>query len=201
MLERMGWTEGRGLGKREDGRTEHVRVRRRAEALGVGAEGAVGAAPEHLRGRNGNEVLLSAVSEYDDMLRRAAALASTAISREEAEETGEDKDKEGGEDAADEAELKRRRKEQRRADRKRKRQEEAEGSNSAAPVETVSAPQPAKSVCMGRHHKIMRQKDVSRYSAADMAAILGGGAAGGVRVAFGAMAAVDGPRAAAPLAR
>ena len=200
MLARMGWTEGRGLGKREDGRTEHVRVRRRAEALGVGAEGAVGAAPEHLRGRNGNEVLLSAVSEYDDMLRRAAALASTASAREEAEETGEDNDKEG-EGAADEAEVKRRRKEQRRADRKRKRREEAEINNSAAPVETVSAPQPTKSVPMGRHHKIMRHKDVSRYSAADMAAILGGGAAGGVRVAFGAMAAVDGPRAAAPLAR
>lgn len=34
MLERMGWAEGRGLGSKEDGRNEHVRVAKKSDTLG-----------------------------------------------------------------------------------------------------------------------------------------------------------------------
>jgi Pin2-interacting protein X1 len=38
QLERMGWTEGTGLGKRQHGMTTHIKVKQRIEACGLGAE-------------------------------------------------------------------------------------------------------------------------------------------------------------------
>lgn len=42
MLEKMGWTEGSGLGAKGNGTTSHVKVRRKNDALGVGASNKVG---------------------------------------------------------------------------------------------------------------------------------------------------------------
>ncbi|KAL1524404.1 hypothetical protein AB1Y20_019299 [Prymnesium parvum] len=38
MLAKFGWTEGKGLGRKEDGMKEHIRVKQRAENLGLGAQ-------------------------------------------------------------------------------------------------------------------------------------------------------------------
>lgn len=38
MLEKMGWKQGKGLGAKEDGTTEHVKVKRRLDNQGVGTE-------------------------------------------------------------------------------------------------------------------------------------------------------------------
>lgn len=38
MLQKMGWTEGKGLGKNEDGISEHVRVAKKSNNLGLGAK-------------------------------------------------------------------------------------------------------------------------------------------------------------------
>ena len=38
MLQKMGWSEGKGLGKSEQGVTSHVRVKKREEAVGIGAD-------------------------------------------------------------------------------------------------------------------------------------------------------------------
>ncbi|KNC95918.1 uncharacterized protein SPPG_08675 [Spizellomyces punctatus DAOM BR117] len=38
MLQKMGWSEGKGLGANEDGLTEHVKVRLKEDNLGVGAD-------------------------------------------------------------------------------------------------------------------------------------------------------------------
>ncbi len=66
MLEKFGWSSGKGLGKKEDGIVEHVRVVKRSEALGLGAR-PVGA---------GSEAALSnAVADYNAIL---ASLAATA---------------------------------------------------------------------------------------------------------------------------
>ena len=35
MLQRMGWEEGRGLGVREDGREEHIKIQRKKDNSGV----------------------------------------------------------------------------------------------------------------------------------------------------------------------
>lgn len=37
MLQKMGWTEGKGLGKNEDGVSEHVKVSKKSNNLGLGA--------------------------------------------------------------------------------------------------------------------------------------------------------------------
>ena len=41
MLTMHGWQEGRGLGKREDGPTTHIRVAKKEEASGIGWDQAV----------------------------------------------------------------------------------------------------------------------------------------------------------------
>lgn len=38
QLQKMGWTEGTGLGKRRDGITTHIKVKKRSEQAGLGVE-------------------------------------------------------------------------------------------------------------------------------------------------------------------
>ena len=38
QLEKMGWTEGTGLGKRRNGMTEHVKIKQREDEMGLGRE-------------------------------------------------------------------------------------------------------------------------------------------------------------------
>jgi len=42
ILEKMGWTEGKGLGVQENGRQECVQVRRREDNLGLGTQTVTG---------------------------------------------------------------------------------------------------------------------------------------------------------------
>jgi len=58
MLQKMGWSEGKGLGRKEDGMTTHIRMKRRPDAVGVGA--GLDAA--------GNVSLLGAVQDYNRLL-------------------------------------------------------------------------------------------------------------------------------------
>jgi Pin2-interacting protein X1 len=39
-MERMGWTEGKGLGKNNDGIAEHIKIKKRDDAAGLGTENA-----------------------------------------------------------------------------------------------------------------------------------------------------------------
>jgi hypothetical protein len=41
MLQKMGWSQGKGLGKEEDGMATHVRVKKRSDNMGACAEGCV----------------------------------------------------------------------------------------------------------------------------------------------------------------
>ena len=78
MLSKFGWTSGKGLGKKEDGMTGHVRVSKRLESLGLGARTA----------SSGGEVALSStMSDYDNLL---ASLRPTKRARSESEEEEED---------------------------------------------------------------------------------------------------------------
>lgn len=91
MLAKMGWSEGKGLGKHEDGAATHIRLKRRPDALGVGA-GADTA---------GNVSLLGAVQDYNRILASLGATgagegegaAATAPSRRRrASSAGSDSD-------------------------------------------------------------------------------------------------------------
>ena len=203
MLKKMGWSAGKGLGKREDGVVEHVRVKRRVDAAGVGA--APRAADGVSGGRNGNEVLLGAVSEYNALLASLASkgrnpAAAEAISvAAAADKDGAAEGVPEGEDE-DEETRKARRRQERKKKRRRERDEAAATLVHAAAAnadeqdraeqegeeeDETPAPPPRVPVRATHHvpagrHKVLRQKDVARYSAADMAAILGGGGSGGV---------------------
>ena len=37
QMEKMGWTEGKGLGKNEDGMAEHIRQKKKDDTAGLGA--------------------------------------------------------------------------------------------------------------------------------------------------------------------
>ncbi|KAG8445839.1 hypothetical protein GDO86_010577 [Hymenochirus boettgeri] len=37
MLEKMGWSKGKGLGAKEQGSTEHIKVQKKNNTLGLGA--------------------------------------------------------------------------------------------------------------------------------------------------------------------
>jgi hypothetical protein len=69
MLQQMGWKEGRGLGKKEDGAVAHVKVEKRRDALGLGAQPA---------SAGGEAALSAAISDYDSLLQSLAASATGA---------------------------------------------------------------------------------------------------------------------------
>merc|ERR1712159_114363 len=39
MMKKMGWEEGKGLGKNNDGITEHVKVKKKDDKIGIGKKG------------------------------------------------------------------------------------------------------------------------------------------------------------------
>ena len=67
MLAKMGWQEGKGLGRNEDGMVNNIRVAKRTEALGIGAAPATS---------GGEAALTAAVSDYNALL---AQLSSSAV--------------------------------------------------------------------------------------------------------------------------
>jgi len=58
MLEKMGWTDGKGLGADESGETTHVKVNKRAVKLGLGADS------------NTPDKWTEHISEFDDILSK-----------------------------------------------------------------------------------------------------------------------------------
>jgi hypothetical protein len=179
LLSRMGWKgSGAGLGAREDGTAEHIAVKRRPAGAALGAD--VSAGP-------GNAALASAVQDFNAVLRAVAADAAAtfaAASEPPADEDGAraakrrrraerkaaaaaaaaaeaDEADEAGETAAGGAESG---------------EAEAAAAAAAAAAVPVAPPAAARVAARGRYGKSARHKAVERYSAADLAAILGGGA-------------------------
>jgi Pin2-interacting protein X1 len=66
MMQKMGWTDGKGLGVKEDGATEHLRVRKKLTTAGVGA---ISSAREQWN------VPAELASGLDDVLARLSAAA------------------------------------------------------------------------------------------------------------------------------
>ncbi len=79
MLQKMGWKEGSGLGKNEDGMKTHIHVKKKIDGLGLGAD-----APDTL-GRQGwsdtsksfGDVLASLSSAYGGTVTKSKKKASS----------------------------------------------------------------------------------------------------------------------------
>jgi len=119
MLQKMGWKEGKGLGKEETGRVVNVRVAKRAEGLALGAN----------EDAANNGAFVDQIKGFNEVL---AALNQSPASSENT-----------------------------KSKMKRKR----EPANSLAGKKAKSGI---------AYNKILKNKDVSRYSAKEMSEIFGG---------------------------
>lgn len=155
MMQKMGWTEGKGLGKNEDGVSEHVKVTKKSNNLGLGAT-------------------------HDSS--GAAGWASAAVSFNGVLETL-GKAYGGGADVGGKAKTqsdKRTKKKLKKAEKKKKKKQRAKddedaadsSSSSSSEGDAASAAAQAASSCPSRARRV-RSKDVKGFSAADLRAILG----------------------------
>jgi len=70
MLEKMGWTDGKGLGADESGGTSHIKVQKRAVNLGLGADS------------NTPDRWTEHISEFDDILSKLNTTKSSVPNSE-----------------------------------------------------------------------------------------------------------------------
>ena len=71
MMAKMGWAEGRGLGKKEDGAVTHIRVKKRADQLALGAEKVVDV--------TGNASLVGAVHDFNTLLSQLTSVGTGMV--------------------------------------------------------------------------------------------------------------------------
>ncbi|CAB1098844.1 unnamed protein product [Ectocarpus sp. CCAP 1310/34] len=154
MMQKMGWTEGKGLGKNEDGVSEHVKVAKKSNNLGLGAT----------RDSSGAAGWASAAVSFNGVLETLGKAYG------------------GGADVGGKAKMKgdkRTKKKLKKAEKKKKKQtakddEDAAESSSSSSSEggpAMTAAQAASS-CPSRARRV-RSKDVKGFSAAELRAILG----------------------------
>jgi Pin2-interacting protein X1 len=67
MMQKMGWTEGKGMGKNEDGRVEHVKTVKKSDNLGIGAERRTG--DNWLENTNAFDELLKGLNAAQDEVK------------------------------------------------------------------------------------------------------------------------------------
>ena len=175
LLSKMGWVEGRGLGKRGDGIATHVRARKRMDFVGVGADARCDAS-----GKTTVDWTMNTLA-FDDVLRslnRAHSAESLgrvwgeASSSSSSEEEKEEKKRKPSKEERREA---KRAKKEAKKEAKRKKKNEIVVNRSV-----VSH--------AGRYQKRVSQKMVSNYSSEDLGAILGGGFVSLPEVRAGAVA-------------
>ena len=162
MLSKMGWKEGSGLGKNQQGSSTHLRAVKRSESLGIGAESdAFGDKGWQDTNAGFHGVLANLKREY----------SSSGIQDDE---------------DVDEATKKKRRKEEkkrkkkiekRRAKQQLKNSESCNSSSSGSGSDTNTNKKgirlPQNKVQAGHARKMREAKDISNKSSADMAAIFG----------------------------
>lgn len=64
MMQKMGWCEGKGLGKGEDGMTQHIKLKKKDNNLGIGAE--VGQHDRWFSVTNNYDKLLEKLAQSED---------------------------------------------------------------------------------------------------------------------------------------
>ncbi|GMH32845.1 hypothetical protein BSKO_00679 [Bryopsis sp. KO-2023] len=170
LLSSMGWKEGEGLGANGQGIVEHIKVKKKADSLGVGTEKAM----------KKNEDWLLNMSVFDKMLAglkevKASDGAPSEKSRDSSAEKvdGKKSKKKRKASKSDSESLPNKSSEKKRKKKKKgEKASEEEGSEGEA-----ASPQPLvkkKAVShVGRFRRREAAKIVKNYSSTDLAAILG----------------------------
>lgn len=152
MLQKMGWTEGKGLGKNEDGMAEHVKVAKKSNNLGLGAKS----------DSTGAESWASTAISFNGVLEALGKAYGSAATRQSSQKDSSTRSS---------ATSKKRRKDKKCNKDKTFSANTESKSGSSSCSESVSAAQ-ASSHCPSRAKRI-RSKDVKAFSSADLRAILG----------------------------
>lgn len=154
MLQKMGWTEGKGLGKHEDGVSEHVKVAKKSNNLGLGAtydsSGAAGWASAAVSFNGVLEALGKAYGGSGDAEKKKADKKM----KKKAKKAEKKRRAKGGEDADESSSS-----------------SSSSGEGVSAAGSSVGAAKAASS-CPSRARRV-RSKDVKGFSQADLRAILG----------------------------
>lgn len=154
MLDKMGWKgSGNGLGKNQQGTSTNLRVVRRAESLGIGAES------DTFGGKGWN----------DTNAGFHGVLAS--LKREYSTVSGSGSGSENDEDGA--AKKKRKKEEKKRKKKEEKRRAKNNSGNSSSSEGNNGVRLPQNKVQAGHARKMREAKDIRNKSAEDMAAIFG----------------------------
>lgn len=144
MLQKMGWSEGKGLGKNEDGVSEHVKVAKKSNNLGLGAtHDSSGAAGWASTAVSFNGVL--------ETLGKAYGTGRKKAGRRKGAKTNKGSRKKGRADSAS---------------------DEDDSSSGGEGGASSSAGAQSASACPSRARRV-RSKDVKNFSSADLRAILG----------------------------
>ena len=111
MLKKMGWSEGKGLGREEQGQNDHIKMKMRRQQRGIGLERG-----ESDHSRN-NTAWLAATSNYDSLLSSLSSAYNAKPADQEGERNGEiTNDNSNEEREANSKKKKRRQKRKREAD-------------------------------------------------------------------------------------
>jgi Pin2-interacting protein X1 len=190
MLLKMGWSEGRGTGKNEDGMASHVVVRKRQDKLALGSEeDGVGNRAFVGQIAGFSEVLARLHEEHAPPSKRARA-SSVSSARSSASEGGRRRRSARGAEAAgaaadehgpsaaaasddeEDEEARRARKAARKVAREQRREKKRRAAKDEAAGEVRAV---AVTVARKVQHRAVKSKDVSRYSQSDLNAIFGVG--------------------------
>lgn len=167
MLQKMGWTEGKGLGKNEDGIAENVKVAKKSNNLGLGATlDSTGSAGWNSTAMNFNSLLEGLTKAYGTVQSRVTD--SSKKGKKVKNEKKTKKKRKSGSTSGENDECEDKAKAA--GDRSR---EGGNGGNSEddADMGAVTSTK-AAFACPSRARRV-KSKDVKSFSAADLRAILG----------------------------
>jgi Pin2-interacting protein X1 len=197
MLMKMGWQKGKGLGKDEDGRTEHVKVKKRIDERGLGAEAdPTGNAGWAQQQQGFTSVLAALNAKYKNQGKVVAAAKSKKIDKQDKQErkekkaakkrqrdSGDEESSRASSGAAEKSEenkkAKKSKKDAKAAAGEGDEEDEGDGkaTKAAAKAARRAAKEATKASRASRHRvsrrKFVASKNVGRYTATELAAVLG----------------------------
>lgn len=167
MLLKMGWKEGNGLGKNQDGQATHVKVEIRQDSLGMGM------APDQA----GNSKFVESIKGFEEVLAALNKDKSGLIvkAKKKSSKNKKEKTKKKTKDKTDKKGKKKRKRES--DDSSQDKVEKTKKTKKLKSLKTKKKEKKEKkalAIKRKANQKLVRSKNVSSYSATDLKAILGG---------------------------